>query len=601
MVYCFREEQDMNLKTYDIWQVSAQALLANAKQQPDGRYSIYFSFEKAQHNEGIRKTEQPQCAMFDQIEQILEQPEMQERISWIRSVEKHIVYVDFSGIFDRAPVGRAKEMQQRAESMFRPEGITLDFPEYSCRFYAFERSASMSRGSRLSFVSEYVYEELKERITLGMRFDRCVLSKVYAYNGLMFTDGFRYGPCFDPRHVIVVDDFETRLRNVPMITVEDVGGEGATRQYRRVEMTDELTVKEFDGEGLISRELAAEIDYLYCGRAVHSSFQIRMPYIKGMVHAVDFHELFRELEMPYIVDAWGNRHDPDDVDLILTKSMFKAFGWMTESGLSWEEYLDRCERYGHALYISQVNPTVQRPYVDMNYQFLATISMTSDEFRPHDLPEGWDHDPAEDGRHWLTKESESEYYRLIADPRSRVEYFTAAADAADENSNNREMRLAKLLQKNPLFIHEPVYTEELKSRAESVARELAKGHMLVLGENRYLSGDLMRFLYRLVALTLQNCPSCKMAARMFVQIHRICTGDLLSVYGSGHPVAESPHRPQRGSDRQSAVLRRQPAAKVYVPPDACGHGGRPHPGPGTIGRRGLRRRCRQGDRRSAAK
>ena len=29
----------------------------------------------------------------------------------------------------------------------------------------------MSRVSRLTFVSEYIYEKLKERITLGMRFD----------------------------------------------------------------------------------------------------------------------------------------------------------------------------------------------------------------------------------------------------------------------------------------------------------------------------------------------------------------------------------------------------------------------------------------------
>ena len=500
-------------RTYEIWQVSAQTLLAHAVPQNEGRYYIGFDFEKAIHDENVRKTEQPQCAMFDQIEQILKEPEMRDRLGWNAQLQFHIVYVDFAGIFDRAPVGRIKQLQEKAEAMFRPEGITLSFPTAKWRFYAFERSASMSRISRLTFVSEHVYEQLKERITLGMRFDRCVLSKVYAYNGLMFTDGFRFGPYFDPRKVIVADDFETTMRDVPMITVEDIGGEGAVRTYKRVETVGEVTVKEFDGEGLISREFADRVDFMYGSKPVHSSFQIRMPYIKGVLHKVDFHALFQELDVPYLIDAWGNRHPVDEVQIILTKSMFKAFGWMTDNGLIWEEYLNRCERYGHALYISNFNPVVPQPYVDMNYQFLATISMTQDEFRPRDLPVGWDHDPAEDDRLWLTKESETEYYRLVADPASRLEYFTSILDDPETGSLGKKVSLAKLLKRNPQFLNEPVFADELKNRAEAVSHDLGKGQMLILGENRYLSGDLMRFLYYLTQLTVKTRKSCKKAAK----------------------------------------------------------------------------------------
>ena len=34
--------------------------------------------------------------------------------------------------------------------------------------------------------------------------------------------------------------------------------------------------------------------------------------------------------------------------MILTKSMFKGFGWMTENGLTWAEYLNRCQEYNYA-------------------------------------------------------------------------------------------------------------------------------------------------------------------------------------------------------------------------------------------------------------
>ena len=61
-----------------------------------------------------------------------------------------------------------------------------------------------------------------------------------------------------------------------------------------------------------------------------------------------------------------------------------------------------------------------------------------------------------------------------------------------------------LLQKNPLFINEPVYTDELIKPAESVYRDFAQGHLLIRGENRYLSGDLMRFLLYLAHLTADH-------------------------------------------------------------------------------------------------
>ena len=31
--------------------------------------------------------------------------------------------------------------------------------------------------------------------------------------------------------------------------------------------------------------------------------------------------------------------------------------------------------------------------MELNYQFLSTLSIQPEEFRPADLPEGWDHSP----------------------------------------------------------------------------------------------------------------------------------------------------------------------------------------------------------------
>ncbi|MDD4415106.1 MAG: hypothetical protein PHR14_11305, partial [Oscillospiraceae bacterium] len=336
------------------------------------------------------------------------------------------------------------------------------------------------------------------RIMLDMNIGLCQLSKLYAYNGLMLTSGFRISDMtiWDERRIVIVDNPVTPVYEANIITAEDDGSDNAMRKYHRVEKRDDIEVIEFDGEGLVSREFAEKMDMVFCGKHSHSSFQIRMPYIKGVVHEVNFKSLFAELSVPYIVDIWGEKHPIQDVDLILTKSMFKAYGWMTEKGLSWAEYLARCKNYRHALYISGVNQIEPQQYTELNYQFLNTVSMTAEEFRPLDLPLGWKHSPEEDNRNWITKETEIAYYRFAADPASRKEYFTDALNRSD--ADKRSVLLAKILNKNPLFINEPIYTNELDNKAQSLLKQYAIGRLIVSGDNRYLSGDLMRFILMLV-------------------------------------------------------------------------------------------------------
>ena len=228
----------------------------------------------------------------------------------------------------------------------------------------------------------------------------------------------------------------------------------------------------------------------------HNSFQIRMPYIKGVVHKVDFAALLSELEVPFIVDMWGNKHNPADVDIILTDSMFKGLKWMTDNDLSWAEYLERCKRYNHALYVSGKDKIEVQDTTELNYQFLNTLSITDDEFRPKDLPLGFKGSPEYDSRHWITKTTETEYYSLVADNAARRRYFTD--ELSEDLTDNRRKFRAELIKKNALFIDEPIYARELKDRAENLLGKYAMGKLLVAGDNRYLSDDLLRLIAYMV-------------------------------------------------------------------------------------------------------
>ncbi|NBK79438.1 hypothetical protein D5272_12790 [bacterium D16-76] len=380
--------------------------------------------------------------------------------------------------------------------MFRPEGITLDFGTGPHRYLAFERSSSMSRKAQLSFIREDFYDPLRKHIMMDMKIGDCQLSKLYAYNGLMLSGGMRIDNInIDRLHrVIVIDNPTVTVPYVPVITVEDDGSAGSVRKYRRVERHEDIQVTLFDGEGLISKAYAKVVDKAFCGGHIHTSFQIRLPYIKGMLHQVDFKDFLISGGTETITDLWDVKHEVRDVDIILTKSMFKGYGWLTENGMSWEDYWNAFRRYRHALYITNVSKEKPEKVTTLNYQFLNTVSMTADEFRPGDLPLGRKESPANDERNWLTKETESAYYNYCADEDFRKQYFLSALDRRQFFKKSKAYRMAEILKKNSLFINEPVYTKELNAKAEQILNQYAVGQLIVAGDNRFLSGDLMELL-----------------------------------------------------------------------------------------------------------
>jgi len=480
---------------YRIYELSAIALMRNAKKDDDGVYKYYLREEATRKCIAFSAPEtQDDCALFYQIMAVLHGGDV--RASGVMEDLKDIlIYIDFSNVFDRK--GNSKRYAERiekAKAMFRPEGISLDFGNGGYRYIAFERSASMSRQSRLSFIREDFYEPVRERITLGMKIGDCQLSKFYAYNGLIMTDGFRVEDMniWDEKKVVVIDNPVSVVRNAKYITVKDDGSDRPMRRYERIETVGDLNVMEFDGEGLISPQYADFIDCLYCKKHIHSSFQIRMPYIKGVVYEVDFASFLAEFGVTEITDIWGETHKTSNIAIILTKSMFKGFGWMTENGLTWAQYLERCRYYDHALYISEVGQTDPEVFTHMNYQFLTTAAIQSEEFRPADLPLGWTYSPEQDERYWITKPTEIQYYRFAADEEYRLRYFTRRGDY--ENAGSKDKLWAAILKKNPKFINEKAFVKELGDHADSILKNYAIGKLISAGDTRYLSGDLIRFL-----------------------------------------------------------------------------------------------------------
>lgn len=66
--------------------------------------------------------------------------------------------------------------------------------------------------------------------------------------------------------------------------------------------------------------------------------------------------------------------------------------------------------------------------------------------------------------------------------------------------------MARVLEKNSKFIREPIYTEQLDGQARKSLRGYAVGRLLVSGDNRFLSGDLLELLRQLIAPRVFQLP-----------------------------------------------------------------------------------------------
>ncbi len=494
----------MNSKKYRIYELSARAIIANSKLNSEGRTIFNLNSAQTEKCRVISAShEQESNALFYQImcEKNGNNFSVGEE-NIITELEDIIFYCNFENIFDRdSSLKKYADLQSRARDMFRPEGITLDFGSSAFQFVAFERSASMSRNAKLSFIRTDYYEPIRKRIMLGMTIGECQLSKLYAYNGLLLSSGTRIENINieKPHRVIVIDNQKYTVDATRIITVEDDGTNNSVRKYTRKETRGAVEVTGFDGEGLISKEYAAVIDKAYCGEHCHTSFQIRLPYVKGMLHQVDFKDFLHSAGTKTITDVFGTVHKVKDVDIILTKSMFKGYGWLLDNGMTWTDYWKAFSEYNHALYITNVSKEHPEEFTELNYQFLNTLSLTRDEFRPADLPDGWTSSPADDERNWLTKETETAYYNLCADEEYRLNYFLKYLNRRNRKTKN--YLLATILKSNPLFINEPVYTKELESHAENILKKYALGKLIVTGDNRFLSGDLIEILNLLLSHT----------------------------------------------------------------------------------------------------
>lgn len=427
------------------------------------------------------------CALFDQFCFELGVNVVGDEISDVL-IHKFVI-VDFSSIYKQNPIPKEEAVRFLIE-----HGFTLCHKQEKIHFVAFDKSGNMSRKCRLSFISSEYLEAMNRRLNLDMHFGKVKLNKYYAYRGLYLSTAKRVNdPEFKitPETLVIVDDqinkeYAPYQKDVPLYKGILQKNHSVLFQKGIAKFQD-IDVP-YDGQGIVSPSFANRMVQSLGGEE-RNSFQIRLPFVKGMLHRVDFHGFLAEYASGWngngsytIPDAFGINRDLKKAQIIMTKSMFKCFSWLVAQDKVAEcdpmqFYCDKLEVYGHALYVSATDlPYGKSLVTHTSYQLLNTLALNEERFKA------------------LIDEN-------LAYASNPITYLKKTHGyCVEENEKNcgySNWQRAVIL--NPAFAKLPYIKQQLTNIQTAIMTKIALGKLIVSGQTRFIARDLLSMVINLIA------------------------------------------------------------------------------------------------------
>lgn len=455
--------------------------------------------------------EMKECPMLHQLLAVLKADEKRKELN---QNEENLLYdqflvMDFDDIFmpidenSSEAVRKWRETQQDHVKDLMKNGLEVQFKEHRVHMMPFDKSANMSRNGRISFVNNTYVKQLNERLNLGIDFSDIPvkLSKYYAYRGLYLSTSQRVQHKnfkITPETLIIVKDKRKASgnsfqRDVKIETAEQ-GKVPVDWKFKTPEEKEILTVDTpFDGEGLIVPKYSKYINEAL-GVKGANSFQIRLPFAKGMLHQVDvlefvdeFTKLGTDQEKYIYEDAFAIKRDLRKARIFMTESMFKGKDWVwsyckkNKIDDPMQYYCEMIEKYNHGFYVSGTNlPYGHSKYTHLSYQTINTLAFDDDQFsrimeengrfveNPIEFLNSWDEIDCDD----IVKEDSDSLYQLPNWKRAVLQ--------------------------NPRLTGDKYIKTQLQNIQKSLLSKIALGKILVEGQTRYLCRDLLPLLSSLL-------------------------------------------------------------------------------------------------------
>ena len=267
--------------------------------------------------------------------------------------------------------------------------ITIDYGDRqeTVTYVRLLGTAGSIKKSTIMFINENKHDEIMRRINNGRYTGPKEGELVKTHNGIEL--GYKFIPaklsayfalqCSAsisvpwPR-IIVVNDAEVKFTDKVRIVRDSGNDENPIWPTVSEPQEIEIEADVSDGMGFISPEMSAIwAKSLNEGEEPLSGYNTRCAFVKGMVFTVPFVQFAEEIAHTYMItDAWGDKRDIRDADVILTTSMLKL--WDSYDGF--EDYYQNCMKNDYDFCIAKSSPRELRNIHTTNYQYIQDYSLS---------------------------------------------------------------------------------------------------------------------------------------------------------------------------------------------------------------------------------
>lgn len=317
------------------------------------------------------------------------------------------------------------------------------------------------KNNTIVFVNEKLLPELKRRIENGRDLTKQYTpAKLEAYNALVCSSST---PVSMPNSVVVVHDCITHFK-ADVIELDDTGLDQPSMKYIK---DKDVELNDSDGYGLAMPQLmkrwGEEIgeNFLLPGCVIRNSF------CKGAVYPVDFQKFAKDHNISTITDVWGEVHDIEEIELVLTESMLKL--WDAYSSI--EDYLKNCEENKYTFAITKASEEELENVRTMNYQFLQSYDFTDEQIEE------------------LIAPTVDEIKGILSDDYRKTILYTKGIGLNESNIQHLDNSFATALMIEPEMKNDPYVKNQIYTMIKKRINDAKVGVLKVPANYSLVSGD----------------------------------------------------------------------------------------------------------------
>ena len=329
----------------------------------------------------------------------------------------------------------------------------------------YRRLLGTSGGIKLNtiiFINEQYLEEIKKRIANGRNLEKeFVPAKLEAYQALVCSSSI---PVSMPKGIVCVPDCYTHFK-ADVIELDDSEDGEPKMSFHKDKECEQCAN---DGYGLGTPELLRKWgndlgeDYILSGCVIRNAF------CKGTIYPVDFRKFAHDNNCDVIIDSWGDSHNVDEVELILTESMLKL--WDSYSSIY--DYLDNCFKNHYTFSITKASEQTLENVRNMNYQFLQSYDFTDNDIEN------------------LILSTVNEIKDVLSNDWRKAICYTKGFNITEENVHSCiSPDFATALMIEPTIIGDDFVQSQLKGMIYKRINDSKKGVLQVEGCYTLISGD----------------------------------------------------------------------------------------------------------------